>query len=433
MYLSIGVQAQSLTNRTMSPTLFKYLVRDTLFAFFVSFLFFFGVFFVNQLLLMAQQILSKHVPLYQVALLVFYALPQIIAMSAPFASLMGTLITVGRLSADNEVLIMLSAGLSYRMIFLPALVLGIVISVVSFFVNDVLLPAGTIQFSRLYRRIVISSPALELEANSVKRFQDTTIITGPVVGTAITNVLILDRTSDGERRVIMARDAELKDSGSEGLSLDLTQAFIQSSKEIVRDDYDYASTDYLRYWIQQDDLIQAVSSISPNQMSSTDLRREIAAKTANLKETLDEQNSLSLAAALSLEDSLRKGPYNNSAWNRRENYMEAFSKEFYTSRAMETDRSLLLYRLEYNKKFSIPFGALCFVFLAVSIGLLAKKSGQTMGFLFGLLISFLFWAMLLIGQTLSVRMGYSPFLSIWMPNILFLIIGFVLLIIRIRR
>jgi len=381
---------------------------------------------------MAQQILAKHVPFYQVVLLVFYALPQIICMSAPFASLMGTLITVGRLSADNEVLIMLSAGLSYRMIFLPALVLGIVISVVSFFVNDVLLPAGTIQFARLYRRIVVSSPALELEANSVKRFRDTTIVTGPIVGTAITNVLILDRTSDGERRVIMARDAELKDSGNEGLSLDLTQAFIQSSKEIVRDDYDYASTDFLRYWIQQDDFIQSVTSVSPNQMSSTDLRREIAVKTADSKAWLDEQYSLSLATALNLEDSLRKGP-NNSAWNRRENNLEAFSKEFYTARAMRIDRNLLLYQLEYNKKFSIPFGALCFVFLAVSIGLLAKKSGQTMGFLFGLLISFLFWAMLLIGQTLSVRMGYSPFLSIWMPNILFLVIGVVLLVIRIRR
>jgi lipopolysaccharide export system permease protein len=296
----------------------------------------------------------------------------------------------------------------------------------------VLLPAGTIQFSRLYRKIVVSSPALELEANSVKRFRDTTIVTGPIVGTAITNVLILDRTSDGERRVIMARDAELKDSGDEGLSLDLTQAFIQSSKEIVRDDYDYASTDFLRYWVQQDDLIQAVSSVSPNQMSSTDLRREIAVRRETSRAWLNEQYSLSLATALNLEESLRKGP-TNPAWNRRENNLEAFSREFYTARAMRIDRGLLLYELEYNKKFSIPFGALCFVFLAVSIGLLAKKSGQTMGFLFGLLISFLFWAMLLIGQMLSQRMGYSPFLSIWMPNILFLVIGVVLLVIRVKR
>ena len=57
------------SGRTVSQTLFKYFVRDTLFSFFVSFLFFFCVFFVNQLLLMAQEILAKHVPLFQVLLL----------------------------------------------------------------------------------------------------------------------------------------------------------------------------------------------------------------------------------------------------------------------------------------------------------------------------------------------------------------------------
>jgi lipopolysaccharide export system permease protein len=398
----------------------------------VSFLFFFCVFFVNQLLLMAQEILTKHVPFFQVVLLVFYALPSIIAMSAPFASLMGTLMTVGRLSSDNEVLIMLASGLSYRMIFIPALVVGILISVISFFTNNVLLPAGTIQMTKLYRRILVSTPALELEPNSVKRFKDTTIITGPVEAAAISSILILDRTREGERRVIMARDAELKDGGKEGLSLDLKDAFIHSSKEIIRDDYDYASTEFLQYWVPQNDLIQAVSSVAPNQMSATDLLKEIRIKNANLAERLEEQSGKYLVQALNLEDSLKKGP-SNSAWNRRESYYEALSKEYATVMGLRKDRSLLLYRLEFNKKFSIPFGALSFVFLAVALGLMAKKSGQTVGFIFGVLISVVFWAMLMGGQTVSMRLGYSPFWSIWMPNILAFASGLVLFAFRITR
>jgi lipopolysaccharide export system permease protein len=207
-----------------------------MFSFLGSFLFFFFIFFVNQLLLMAQEILTKRVPFNQVALLVLYSLPSIIAMAAPFASLVGTLMTVGRLSSDNEVLVLLSSGLSYRNIFLPALVVGLLISIMSFVANDVLLPAGTVQFSRLYRRILVSTPALELEANSVKRFKDTVVVTGNVTGNAINDVLILDKTSDGERRVIMAKTAELKDGGKQGLSLDLDDAFIQSSKEVARRD-----------------------------------------------------------------------------------------------------------------------------------------------------------------------------------------------------
>jgi lipopolysaccharide export system permease protein len=418
--------------RVVSRVIFWYLVRDTLFSFFVSFLFFFFIFFVNQLLLLAQEILTKHVPFHQVALLVLYSLPSIIAMSAPFASLVGTLMTIGRLTSDNEVLVMLSSGLSYRNIFLPALAVGVLISMVSFFANDVLLPAGTVQFTRLYRQILVSTPALELEANSVKRFRDTVIVTGPVQNNAIGNILIMDRTNDGERRVIMAKNANLKDAGKEGLALDLSNAFVQSSKEIVRDDYDYASASSLQYWVPQEDLIQAVSSIGPREMSSRDVRQEIVIKERDLKDRLDDRYNRALVQILGLENSLRRGP-SSDAWNRRENYNINFLRDFQAIRAVRNDRSLLVYRLEYYKKFSIPFGAFSFVFLAVPLGLLAKKSGQTVGFIFGLIIAVIYWALLLGGQTMGVRLGYSPFWSMWLPNILAGGIGIIMCFVRLRK
>jgi lipopolysaccharide export system permease protein len=419
-------------SRGISWTVFKYLVGDTLFSFFVAFLFFFFIFFVNQLLLMAQEILAKRVPFHQVALLILYSLPSIIAMAAPFASLVGTLMTIGRLTSDNEILVMLSSGLSYRNIFLPALVVGILISLISFFANDVLLPAGTVQFSRLYRRILVSTPALELEANSVKRFRDTVIVTGPVTGSSIDNVLILDRTSDGERRLIIARNAQLRDAGREGLSLDLDGAFIQSSKEVIRDDYDYASSGFLRYWVPREDMIQAVSTIGPREMSSTDVRREIRRKAGDNRDRLDERYGKVLSQALSLEESLRMGRGHES-WNRRDNARNGFIRESQAAEMVRQDRSILIYRLEYYKKFSIPFGALSFVLLAVPLGLLAKKSGQTVGFIFGLIISVFYWALLLGGQTMGIRLGYSPFWSIWFPNILASSIGLIMCITRIRK
>jgi len=425
-------QAEALHGRTISWTLFKYITKDILFSFLVAFLFFFFVFFVNQLLLMAQEILTKKVPVFQVVLLIFYALPSIIAMSAPFASLMGTLMTIGRLSSDNEVLIMLASGISYRMIFIPALAVGIVISLFSFITNDVLLPAGTVQFSKLYRRILVSTPALELEANSVKRFKDTAIVTGPVSGSGINNILIMDRTSEGERRVIMARDASLEDAGREGLSLNLTDVFVHSSKEVVRNDYDYASASLLSYWVPQEDLMQAVPTISPREMSSTDVRKEIGIKQVSLQQRIFERSHRLLTQALNLEGSLRKGPASDS-WNRRENNLNAFNREYTAAMAISNDQSLHVYRLEYYQKFSIPFGALSFVLLAVSLGLMAKKSGQTVGFIFGVIISILYWALLLGGRTVGVRLGYSSFWSMWTPNILAASVGFVLFMVRIFK
>jgi lipopolysaccharide export system permease protein len=403
-----------------------------MFSFGVSFLFFFFIFFVNQLLLMAQEILTKKVPFNQVALLVLFALPSIVAMSSPFATLLGTLMTVGRLSSDNEILVMLTSGLSYKNIFLPTILVGIIVSIFSFVANDILLPAGTIQFNRLYRRILVSTPALEIESDSVKRFKDTVVITGNVSDKNISDLLILDKTSDGERRVILAKDAEFVDAGKEGLRLDLENAFVHSSKEIERTDYDYATSGFLRYRIPQEDLIQQVQAPGPREMSSIDVHKEIVVRADAVGRSLHTRLGVAFDSGMNLENVLRKGPGNRS-WTGRENLLASFLRESQLTENVRRDRGLSIYRLEYYKKFSIPFGALSFIFLAVSLGLYAKKSGQAVGFILGLIISLVYWALLLSGQNMGIRLGYSPFWSMWFPNVLCGGIGIVLCLIRVRR
>jgi len=418
--------------RVVSFTLYRHIVTETFFSFFISFLFFFFIFFVNQLLLMAQDILAKQVPFAEVALLVLFSLPSVIAMSAPFASMVGTLMTVGRLTSDNEILVILSSGLSHKNVFIPAITVGVVVSLVSFFANDVLLPAGTVQFASLYRQILVSTPALELEANSVKKFRDTVIVTGNVKGNAIDNVLILDRTGDGERRLIMANAAELNDMGNTGLSLDLDRAFILSSKEIEREDYDYASADSLQYRIPQEDLIQSMSGVSPREMSSRDVYNEIVVMTEELLDSLNVKRNRVTMQAYGLEEILRGGP-SAEGWNRRNNQHAALQREQLSYWAMENDRDIALYWLEFYKKFSIPFGAFSFIFLSVALGLMAKRSGQTVGFIFGLIIAVIYWALLLGGQTIGIRLGTSPFWSMWTPNILALSVGVFLTILKVRK
>ena len=416
----------------VSWTIFKYIIAEAIFSFLVSFGFFFVVFFINQILLMAQTILTKRVPFQQVILLLLYSFPTIIAMSAPFASLVGTLMTIGRLSSDNEILVMLSSGLSYRNIFVPTLVMGALITLISFFTNDVLLPAGTIKSNQLYRRIAVSTPALELGSNAVKSYKDTVIITGEVVDNTIKDIFILDRTGDGQRRIVIAESAELTDNGRDGINLDLSEAFVQSSKELVRQDYDYGFSDFLQYRIRQDDLIQSVTTVTPREMSSRDVGNTIKEKVEALNKKLDEQYNSALIQALSLEYALRNGP-KNEAWNRRSGNAANFTNEIQSTDSLKRDRSLQNYRIEYNKKFSQPFGAIAFVFLAVALGLFAKKSGQMVGFFFGVLISVVYWALIFVGQTMGLRLGYSAFWTMWLPDILSLSIGIVLSMVRVLR
>ncbi|MDR1143005.1 MAG: LptF/LptG family permease [Spirochaetaceae bacterium] len=418
---------QSLQGGFYSKTVFFYMAREILFTFCVCFLFFFFIFFVNQLLLMAGEILEKRVPVHQVALLILYSLPSIIAMASPFACLTGTLMTIGRLSSDNEILVLLSSGFSYRSIFFPAIAVGTLISLFSFLANDILLPAGTIQFSRLYRRILISSPALELEANSVKRFKNSVVITGPVSDKTIEDILIIDRTAEGERRLIIAKRAALEDMEDGRLSINLEKAFLQSGKENLKQDYDYASALSLKYLVPRDDLVQAVYAAGPREMSSVDVKKEIQEKRITLSQTMEAEYRKITGETLKVEQDLREG---NNESSRPGNTVDDLAYMIDAARDMLRDRSLSIYRLEYYKKFSIPFGALSFVLAAVSIGLMARKSGQTVGFIVGICIAALYWSLLLTGQDLGMR-GFSPFWAMWFPNILAIAGGLILTVVRV--
>ena len=168
-----------------------YVGREFLLSFAVAFLFFFFIFFVNQVLLMAEEILAKRVPFWDVVRLVAYSLPWVIMMSFPFGSLVGALMAMGRLASDNETLAFAASGVPPRQLLVPLLALGVVFSAVSFVTNDYLLPLGTIRYTEIYRRIVYTNPSLEVEPLSIRKLDDVTLVTGTVEGRVFRDVVLL--------------------------------------------------------------------------------------------------------------------------------------------------------------------------------------------------------------------------------------------------
>lgn len=356
----------------MFKTLFKYIARELLLYFGVCFLFFFLIFFVNQILLMAEDILSKKAPLKDVLLLIVYALPSIIATSSPFAALVGSLMGIGRLVSDREILSMNALGVPVSFVLMPVLAVGIVISILSFLTNDILLPAGTIQFNHLYRKILTSTPALELESNSIKRNQTAIVVTGTIKNGIMDSILVIDNEKDGNKRIIAAPEATVVKSTDDAIlmTISMQNAFVAVLNTKEKSNYDIIHAKEISYNILTKNVMPSYSgAVSPREMSSRDLYVELK----KIKKNGDE-------------------------------------------------RAINMYRMEYNKKFSIPFGALFFMFLAFPLGLTAKTNGQSVGFILGLIIAVLYWAMLIGGQTLSLRLGLNGTLMMWLPNMV--IFGF---------
>ena len=347
----------------------RYLVRELLLYFSVAFLFFFTVFFVNQILLIAENILRQGAPVWDVVKLMTYSLPFIVAQSSPFATLVGFLMCLGRFMSDNEIIIFRASGFSYVHILCPVLVMGLAISIASFFVNDYLLPLGTIRYNRLRRMILSSNPAVALDSHSVKRLNTATLVTGDVSDTKVSDLVIIDTGSDGKMRIISAGESELKSVRKEGVLMQLTMTdalslFLGANSF---SDYDRLSSDTVTFNLFESAFFSDGGSTSPREMTSYDLGRALR----DMKKNADTDK-----------------------------------------------RTLNNYTLEYNKKFSLPFGSLFFALLALPLAFLfGRQNGQTIGMIVGIIISFLYWTMMILGQYASSRNGFNGFWSMWIPNI----------------
>lgn len=98
-----------------------------------------------------------------------------------------------------------------------------------------------------------------------------------------------------------------------------------------------------------------------------------------------------------------------------------------------TKKKMNRYKLEFNKKFSVPFGSIFFALLAFPLALVfGKKDGQTLGLIFGIIISVLYWAATIIGQMFGLRGGYSGFWMMWTPNFVIGLFG-IHLYLRLRK
>ena len=251
------------------------MLAEFLFSFLVSFLFFFFIFFINQLLVMAEEIFSKKVPFWDVLLFVLYSLPAILALSFPFGALLGALMAVGRFSSDNELLAMRACGLPLRRVLFPLLALGLLLSLVSFAVNDYFLPLGNLRLGRMYRRILYSNPSIELEPFSVKAYRDAVLITGAVEGQQILDLAIIDKNDQNQKRVITAARGRLAEGeGQRGvISIRLEDVFshVRSASDPER--YEYSTAETMIYNILLRDISVGFINPTPREMRAVDVWR----------------------------------------------------------------------------------------------------------------------------------------------------------------
>jgi lipopolysaccharide export system permease protein len=424
-------------------TLNVYIVREIAFSFFVAFLFFFFIFFVNNLLLLIQKenVLAKNIPIPEILLIVIFRLPIVILFAFPFGTLVGSLMAVARLSSDNEVLAMRASGVSTYRLFLPFLIIGLLLSLLSYYSNDYLLPAGSLEQKKLGQRIFLAHPQLQLEAYSVKPVenQKLLIMTGAVDDNYIYDIVIFDKDAQLDRRIITAKRARVAKNMEQDavITLELEEVFshVMDAQDHEKFEYSYAAS------MEYNLLIKPFSvnvSLGPMEKTAVDIwkiieqkqteydgqLRSLAFQVQSQLYTLREEIRLS-----SESDSVLPGVLGRERSKMENIYANYLSLKDRTIKNAELQR----YVLEFHRKFAFPFSCLVFVIFTFPIGLMARRSGRIFGFGIGLLASIIYWGLLLFGHELGFNQGYPPLIAMWLPNGVVLAAGIVLNILRLKR
>ncbi len=356
----------------------RYLLKEFFPPFIIALICFTFILIFDDLFRLTKLFVQKGIsPIYLVELLT-YVMPATVVLSLPMAALVAILLSLGRLSTDNEIIAMKAHGVAFHHLMLPLLGIAAVLSVVDLGLMDYALPKANLAYATLKRDIQRHNPTFVLEEATVMKeleregklwmYESTDATSG-----RMQDVKIWDGIWTGRPRFSHAREGTL---GFEGGRAMLT----------LYDGLTYEPT-------TDDSEAYRVTKFQQQQL------------------------------ALQLTEDLERGAFQNQTPRsmsivQLKAFINTLAAAVPTSQNPDYTLSKLRFaQVEYHKKFSIPFACLAFGLMGVPLGLMVKQSGRMIGFGVGLAVILVYYLLLQIGQSAGLNGMLSPALAMWLPNI----------------
>jgi len=131
----------------------RYILKSVLGIFLMCMLIFLFLYIIIDVLSHLEEILKQRMDLDTLRQYYLSYLPIIFVQVAPFACLLATLYTFGKLNRYNEIIAMRSSGLSIFQITKSIIIFGIMVSLFTFWINDRFVPASLSLTKKIEERI----------------------------------------------------------------------------------------------------------------------------------------------------------------------------------------------------------------------------------------------------------------------------------------
>lgn len=82
---------------------------------------------------------------------------------------------------------------------------------------------------------------------------------------------------------------------------------------------------------------------------------------------------------------------------------------------------------ELYQRITVPMASLIFALIGVPLGLQPTRNSSSAGFAMSVIIIFFYYALMTMGNALARSGAVAPMRAVWIPNIVGLIAGFILI------
>jgi lipopolysaccharide export system permease protein len=411
----------------------------------VIFLFFFQ-FVVNHL----NRFLGKGISYWVIFQLLGYNLSWMFVFSIPIGILFGTLMAFGSLSANQEITVMKSGGMSLLKMMYPIVVLGILAGMFLYWFNDNILPETNHMAKVLLNDVTRKKPTFSIESGQFSTDLDGYTILARSLDSAsgvLKGVTIYDNTKGHRVNLVSA------DSGTIEFSADYTNFIIflrhgEIHQLLPGKVHNYRKIDFNKYQIvipatgfsfvrTNEDMI----SRGDREMKIADMRKianesQAASDTAakrvktKLRKHYEFLAGVQPGEVTNIKDSLKEKPTWAMALHEVEDRINYLKANIVSDMNQTNDyaKRASQYEVEIYKKYSIPFGCLLFVLVGCPLGIITKRGNFGISAGISILFYIFYWISFIGGEKLADRGFLSPFLSMWLGNIVIFIVGIIIII-----
>lgn len=324
---------------------------------------------VRTLFELTDMLINKKVAWLYVVQLLFYRLPAYLVLTFPMSLLASSELAIGRLSTDGEITAMRAAGISLRRIVIPFVIAALVISILSFLINDHIVPEANRAHQNIMRENVLKRGPSYIRRNVffrdaenryfyVNRFDEKNMV--------MQDIMVYEFTGEKSPRTITAKKGKWVNNT---WKLENGTIYNYDEKGEITYEMSFATMDII---VKEDLQKFFKNQRTPQEMNSKELRQQISI--------------LQQAGA--------------------------DTKNF---------------EVDLHMKYSVPLSGLIFVLLGVPLGLQVKRGGKSAGIIISIVLILVYY--IFVSTTRSFGKGgmLTPLLAAWLPNIIFAILGIIII------